>query len=999
MTRWIVEHLGPDVPLHFTAFHPDFKMLDVAPTPPATLTRARRDRAAPTACATRTPATCTTPTAAARRAPAAARCSSSATGTASAATTSPTTAAAGRAARRLPGRFDGPAGTWGARRLPVRIGGGMTSPTCECARRRSPAASTRARPRARATRSTRSSRRALAPGVRARDRVARRRSSSRTPATCTRARSPRARTHDSHRRATTVRRVVAARARAPRRRSTASPCRAPTSLRTPLGDVPIDADAARPGRRAARASPSTTRAHAGEHSLEVHLPFLQRTLRRVHGAAARRRRRDRRDDVAAVLDAVWGGPETLIVVSTDLSHYEPHDAATAHDDAHRRRRSSRAGSTRSAPVTTRAARSRCAGCCVAAPRHGLRPELLDRRTSGDTAGPRDRVVGYAAFAYADQALDVTGRARVARRRSRSTPSRDTLRTGERRLPTPDRPAPAARRAGRRVRDARTRRRPARLHRHAHRGAAARDQRRRTARLGGCVRRSPPARRRRGRLRRDAREGLGPVGARSRSRSRRAPRSSTALEPGVDGVVVERGDRRRRRSCLRCGPSCPIRTSSSTALWRKAGLRARVWDARVRVADLHDSRARRSRATAAAGSASTRSAPTAPIGTVDFDRMIGRDRVAKVRAAMEAAGVDIARLLRAEQRLVPHRRARFPPPTHARASAWRSVAVLRRRRRPRPQLFTAVPRRRPAPARSLEEWIAVETDAGAAGARRSRSAQGRSRSTTRRSRCGPRSAGARVCDASAVLGAREAHQDRGRAASASRPRSASTNRRCSGSGRSRSRASRRPPSRARSSTRSAEQGATANTVDPVFQVMPQVGRPAKPTYPTPDATGRARRPVTSSGSTPGINFEGYASDFGATWIVGRAPDAVERDQFDALARASSTACSTRCGRRDRRRSRARRRQGRRAHAVALVLLPGARHRHRQRRDAVRRHRPRPRLRRRARDAAGDGARASSRSSGTTGTPAIVPRRSSRSPTTATGASPEPATLDEGGAWLG
>ena len=42
MTRWIAEHLGPDVPLHFTAFHPDFKMIDVPPTPPATLTRARR---------------------------------------------------------------------------------------------------------------------------------------------------------------------------------------------------------------------------------------------------------------------------------------------------------------------------------------------------------------------------------------------------------------------------------------------------------------------------------------------------------------------------------------------------------------------------------------------------------------------------------------------------------------------------------------------------------------------------------------------------------------------------------------------------------------------------------------------------------------------------------------------------------------------------------------------------------------------------------------------
>jgi pyruvate formate lyase activating enzyme len=41
MTRWIAQHLGPDVPLHFTAFHPDYKMTDVAPTPPSTLTRAR----------------------------------------------------------------------------------------------------------------------------------------------------------------------------------------------------------------------------------------------------------------------------------------------------------------------------------------------------------------------------------------------------------------------------------------------------------------------------------------------------------------------------------------------------------------------------------------------------------------------------------------------------------------------------------------------------------------------------------------------------------------------------------------------------------------------------------------------------------------------------------------------------------------------------------------------------------------------------------------------
>ena len=73
MTRWIVEHLGPDVPVHFTAFHPDFKMLDIrADTAGDADARAGRSRS-PTACATRTPATCTTPRAAARHAEAAAR--------------------------------------------------------------------------------------------------------------------------------------------------------------------------------------------------------------------------------------------------------------------------------------------------------------------------------------------------------------------------------------------------------------------------------------------------------------------------------------------------------------------------------------------------------------------------------------------------------------------------------------------------------------------------------------------------------------------------------------------------------------------------------------------------------------------------------------------------------------------------------------------------------------------------------------------------------------
>ena len=62
MSRWIVRELGPDVPLHFTAFHPDYKMTDLAATPPATLTRAREIALRRGLSATSTRATCTTRT-------------------------------------------------------------------------------------------------------------------------------------------------------------------------------------------------------------------------------------------------------------------------------------------------------------------------------------------------------------------------------------------------------------------------------------------------------------------------------------------------------------------------------------------------------------------------------------------------------------------------------------------------------------------------------------------------------------------------------------------------------------------------------------------------------------------------------------------------------------------------------------------------------------------------------------------------------------------------
>jgi len=125
------------------------------------------------------------------------------------------------------------------------------------------------------------------------------------------------------------------------------------------------------------------------------LPFLQAVLDRftmvplVVGDATS-------DEVAAVLERVWGGPETLIVVSSDLSHYLPYDTARRVDAA------------TLAQVLESGPELRHEQACGATPinalmrvarRHGLRPRLLSACSSGDTAGDRDRVVGYAALAY------------------------------------------------------------------------------------------------------------------------------------------------------------------------------------------------------------------------------------------------------------------------------------------------------------------------------------------------------------------------------------------------------------------------------------------------------------------------------------------------------------------------------------------------------------------------------------------------------------------------
>jgi pyruvate formate lyase activating enzyme len=120
MTTWVVEHLGPDVPMHFTAFHPDFKMLDVPHTPPATLTRAREIALAN---GVRHAYTGNVHD----RAGGSTRCPGCGAivierdwyvlGAYALTDDGHCTACA----TRLPGRFDGPPGTWGARRRPIRL--------------------------------------------------------------------------------------------------------------------------------------------------------------------------------------------------------------------------------------------------------------------------------------------------------------------------------------------------------------------------------------------------------------------------------------------------------------------------------------------------------------------------------------------------------------------------------------------------------------------------------------------------------------------------------------------------------------------------------------------------------------------------------------------------------------------------------------------------------------------------------------------------------------
>lgn len=168
------------------------------------------------------------------------------------------------------------------------------------------------------------------------------------------------------------------------------------SFATPLGMVQLDLTACKQLEALPQVSVNPS-AHALEHSLEVQLPFLQRVLDHftlvplaVGDASA--------EQVAEVLEAVWGGSETLIVISSDLSHYLPYtlakhvDQDTALNILELNQQFSQQQACGATPIQ---------GLLQAAQKHALQPHLLDIRNSGDTAGDKERVVGYASFAFCE----------------------------------------------------------------------------------------------------------------------------------------------------------------------------------------------------------------------------------------------------------------------------------------------------------------------------------------------------------------------------------------------------------------------------------------------------------------------------------------------------------------------------------------------------------------------------------------------------------------------
>jgi AmmeMemoRadiSam system protein B/AmmeMemoRadiSam system protein A len=191
---------------------------------------------------------------------------------------------------------------------------------------------------------------------------------------------------------------------------------------SPLGSVPVDREFVRGIESLSQVS-ANDEAHGPEHSLEVQLPFLQSVLGRfslvplVVGDASP-------EEVAEVLDAAWGGDETLLVISSDLSHYHDYETARRLDSA-TSRRIEQLDYTALGPEQACGCRA-IAGLLLLARRRQLELKRLDLRNSGDTAGDRRRVVGYGAYALQSR----SGNAAIAAHSGELLGvARDSIKTG------------------------------------------------------------------------------------------------------------------------------------------------------------------------------------------------------------------------------------------------------------------------------------------------------------------------------------------------------------------------------------------------------------------------------------------------------------------------------------------------------------------------------------------------------------------------------------------
>ena len=169
-----------------------------------------------------------------------------------------------------------------------------------------------------------------------------------------------------------------------------------TAFDTPLGEVPLDQTTILTAVEGFDFVEFDDKAHELEHSLEVQLPFLQSVLNdfllvpfAVGGA--------RPEEIDLLLEKFWLDRSTLVVISSDLSHYHDYASAQRLDDytSQKIEALDPSGMTGENACGQRP----ISGLLHYAARHGLRCEKLDVRNSGDTAGGRDRVVGYGAFLF------------------------------------------------------------------------------------------------------------------------------------------------------------------------------------------------------------------------------------------------------------------------------------------------------------------------------------------------------------------------------------------------------------------------------------------------------------------------------------------------------------------------------------------------------------------------------------------------------------------------